>query len=156
MGGVGSGNRYQTRAVTVEESLTVAIRDIYSRRCSSLTGKLRWTWGCGSESSIGYFFTWGEVPSVTLHYRLGDGDDIRLPIRLQTTATQFGGQRFWLTCPIINDGVACNCRVAKLHLPGGQKYFGCRECHGLSYRSSQEAHFLERLISRSLNRYPGK
>ena len=32
----------------------------------------------------------------------------------------------------------CNRRVAKLYLPPGGRYFGCRLCHGLTYKSAQE------------------
>ena len=35
----------------------------------------------------------------------------------------------------------------QLYLPPGGRYFGCRECHGLAYRSSQEAHQEERLFA---------
>jgi hypothetical protein len=30
--------------------------------------------------------------------------------------------------------------VAKLHLPSGGRYFGCRRCYDLTYRSCQESH----------------
>lgn len=30
-------------------------------------------------------------------------------------------------------------RVGKVYLPPGGKYFGCRHCYQLSYRSSQES-----------------
>src|SRR5262249_13393813 len=33
--------------------------------------------------------------------------------------------------------VACSKRVRKLYLSG--RYFGCRRCHGLTYRSTQES-----------------
>ena len=69
-------------------------------------------------------------------------------MRLQTTPAQFGGQRWWFTCPLIVDGMACNRRAGKLFLPPGAKYFGCRTCHGLTYRSCQEAHQTERLFAR--------
>ncbi|MBW3599539.1 MAG: hypothetical protein KY475_19980 [Planctomycetes bacterium] len=44
-------------------------------------------------------------------------------------------------------GVACQRRAGKLYLPPGAKYFGCRTCHDLTYRSSQEAHQAERLFA---------
>ena len=36
------------------------------------------------------------------------------------------------------NGHACNRRVAKLYLPPGGRYFGCRHCYRLTYRSVQE------------------
>jgi hypothetical protein len=86
---------------------------------------------------------------MTLHYRLNGREDVRIPVRLQTTATQFGGERYWFTCPLIVNGVACGRRSGKLYLPPGARYFGCRKCHQLSYCSSQEAHHAERLSRRS-------
>ena len=102
----------------------------------------------GNKSSIGYFVTWGDAPTITLHYRWRDSEDVRIPVHLQTTPTQFGGERWWFTCPLIVGGVACNRRAGKLHLPPGARYFGCRKCHDLTYRSCQEAHQEERLFGR--------
>jgi hypothetical protein len=68
-------------------------------------------------------------------------------VRLQTTPTQFGGERWWFTCPLFVNGMPCNRRAGKPFLPPGARYFGCRKCHGLTYRSSQEAHQTERLFA---------
>ena len=147
MGGIGSGNRYrwQGKKSTVEESLTVAIRDVYGKT-SHASGTLTWTWASGDKSSIGYFLSWIDDPTITLHYRWQDREDVRIPIHLQATTTQFGGERWWFTCPLIVNGVTCERRVGKLYLPPGAKYFGCRNCHRLTYRSCQEAHQTERLL----------
>jgi hypothetical protein len=43
--------------------------------------------------------------------------------------------------------------VGKLYLPGGGRYFGCRRCYRLTYRSCQEsrkAGWLDRLLGRDL------
>ncbi|HJN09780.1 MAG: hypothetical protein QGG09_12815 [Pirellulaceae bacterium] len=145
MGGIGSENWYRfTKKSTVEESLTVAMRDFRSRRFWRSSGTLTWSWAAGNASSVGYRVTWGCAPTITLHYRWRDNEDIEIPIRLQTTPTQFGGERWWFTCPLIVSGVACNRRVGKLHLAPGARYFGCRKCHELTYRSSQEAHLDQR------------
>jgi hypothetical protein len=55
---------------------------------------------------------------------------------------------------IVGD-VACNRRAGKLYLPSGARYFGCRKCHDLTYKSCQEAHQLERLLddARFRNKY---
>ena len=81
-------------------------------------------------------------------YRWHESESITTPIRLQTTEPYFGGRRWWLTCPLTVDGVACRRRIGKLYLPPGARYFGCRECHRLTYRSCQEAHQAERLFGR--------
>jgi hypothetical protein len=150
MGGMGSGNwyRWQERKSTVEESPGVAMRDFRGRIFQGAAGTLHWTNSrSGNKSSVGYFLTWGDVPTITIHYRWRDSEDVRIPVRLQTTPTQFGGERWWFTCPLIVNGMACNRRVGKLYLPPGARYFGCRKCHGLTYRSCQEAHQTERLFA---------
>jgi hypothetical protein len=147
MGGLGSGrwNRWQGKKATVEESLVVAMCGFRGRLYPGASGVLTWTWTGGNKSSVGYFVDWtNDGPRLTLHYRRNDREDVQISVRLQTTPTQFGGERMWLTCPLIVKGVACNRRAGKLYLPPGARYFGCRTCHQLTYRSCQEAHQSER------------
>lgn len=148
MGGSGSGNwcRWNKKS-TVEESLALAMREFRGRLHSHAACTLTWTWTSGSKSSVGYFVSLGDVPTIMLDYRWRDAEDVKIPIRLQTTPTQFGGRRWWFTCPLIVNGVACNRRVGKVYLPPGARYFGCRACHRLTYRSCQEAHQAERLFA---------
>lgn len=150
MGGFGSGNYYRrSTKSTVEGSLVLAAGYFYRRRLARCSGTLTWTWTNGDKSSVGYIADWGfGVPTITLHYRWRDCEDVRIPIRLQFTPTNFDGERCWFTCPLIVDGVACNRRAGKLYLPPGARYFGCRKCHRLTYRSCQEAHRTERLFGR--------
>jgi len=149
MGGIGSGNwnRSERKKATVEESLGVALRDFHGRIFGGAAGTLTWTWPSGDKSSVGWFVIWGDGPTITFHYRWRDSVDVRIPVRLETTPTQFDGERWWFTCPLTVGGVACNRRAGKLYLPPGAKYFGCRTCHGLTYRSCQEAHQAERLFA---------
>ena len=148
MGGLGSGNWYRyDKKTTVEESLTLAMRDLRGRLYPRSAGTLTWSRAEKVTASIGFFVTWdADEPTLTLHYRWQDSEDIQVPFRLQTTPTQFGGERWWFTCPLIVGGVACNRRVSKVYLPPGAQYFGCRRCHGLTYQSCQEAHQAERLF----------
>jgi hypothetical protein len=151
MGGTGSGNwwRWQGRKSTVEESLSLAMKDFRRRLYSNAAGTFTWTWAGGGKSSIGYFVTWNcDAPTATLHYRWRDREDVRIPVLLEATPTQFGGRRWWFICPLIVRGIACNRRAGKLYLPPGAKYFGCRKCHDLTYRSCQEAHKDERGFGR--------
>ena len=142
MGGPGSGRRYRSwdKKATVEESIFLAIADFRSRICPRASGRFTWTWAGGNTCSVGYFVTLEAAGwTVTLPYRWRDKEDIQIPILLQTTPTNFGGSRWWLTCPLIVSGVACNRRVGKLYLPNGARYFSCRHCHDLTYESSQKA-----------------
>jgi hypothetical protein len=149
MGGLGSGSWYRhDRKSTVEESLTLAMQEFGGRIFPRAAGTFTWTWSGGNKSSIGYRVTWGDQPIVTLHYCWRDSENVKIPIRLQTTPTNFTGKRWWFTCPLIVDEVSCKRRVGKVYLPPGSKYFGCRQCHNLTYRSCQEAHQMERMFSR--------
>jgi len=51
-----------------------------------------------------------------------------------------GSSRILFKCPMPTiDGHACERPVKKLYLPFGSKMFGCRKCHDLVYKSSQES-----------------
>ena len=146
MGGLGSGDwdRSDTKS-TVEQSLSVSVQAFRGRLQPLSAGTFTWTWASGAQSSIGYYVTEGDGgPTLVLHYRWRESEDVRIPVRLQTTPMQFGGQRWWFTCPLIAGNVACGRRVGKLYLAPGSRYFGCRTCHRLTYRSCQKAHSEER------------
>jgi hypothetical protein len=59
-------------------------------------------------------------------------------IRISQTPCNFGGIRYWYHCPLIRRSDICDRRVGLLYLPPSQKYFGCRHCHNLTYRSQKE------------------
>jgi hypothetical protein len=151
MGGPGSGNwwRWQGKKDTVEDSLVVGMKELRKRLFAGATGSITWIRTSGGKSSIGYYVTGcTDRPTVHLHYRWLDKENVDIPVRLEAMPTQFGGRRWWFICPLIARGIACNRRAGKLYLPAGAKYFGCRECHDLTYRSSQEAHQTERVFRR--------
>jgi hypothetical protein len=151
VGGPGSGNwwRWQGKKGTVEESLVVGMKGLRKRLFAGAAGTLTWTWASGGKSSIGYYVrSSADWPTVHLHYRWRHTEDVNIPVRLEATPTQFGGRRWWFICPLIVRGIACNRRVGSLYLPPGARYFGCRECHDLTYRSCQEAHRDERVFGR--------
>lgn len=68
-------------------------------------------------------------------YGRGDEFNVDYKVPLVTTRPHFGGVRWWFLCP----GRRCGRRVAKLYFPPGNgvKYFLCRLCYDLTYRSSQ-------------------
>src|SRR5262249_52455844 len=155
MGGFGSGNwfRWKPRKATVEESLVLSMRDFRKRLFQAAAGKIIWTWPGGNTATLGYSVSRDhDAPTITLSYRWQDTEDVRIPIQLETSPTQFGGRRWWFTCPLIVRGVACIRRVGKLYLPPGVRYFGCRKCHDLTYRSCQLAHHEERLCAQLVSR----
>jgi hypothetical protein len=151
MGRPGSGDwwRWQGKKNNVEGSLVIGMKDLRKRLFAGAAGMLTWSWASGRKSSIGYRVTGSDDwPTINLHFRWGDIEDVNICVRLGATPTQFVGRRGWFICPLIVRGIPCNRRVAKLYLPPGAKYFGCRECHDLTYRSCQEAHQAERLFGR--------
>jgi hypothetical protein len=115
------------------------------------------------RSSIGIEVTTHDdgTGSVQLTYTLTQADGQKIPldytVRLVTTRPHIGGRRWLFICPIVKNGVPCVRRVAKLYRNG--RYFGCRVCHGLAYRSSQEAHQAERnerMLGRIIAKYVGR
>lgn len=83
-----------------------------------------------------YIDTTGEVddPHVRLVYQdVARGQQVDDRIRIQYQEMHLGGERPWLTCH-------CGKRVRSLHKPPNSIYFRCRDCHNLTYVSSQESH----------------
>lgn len=83
-------------------------------------------------------------PFVRLRYSIArrdtkEQDALDSPVRLTTTLPRFGGQRWWFVCPLVVTGRPCDRRVGKLYLPPGGRYFGCRHCYRLTYRSCQDS-----------------
>jgi len=123
---------------TVEESLIVELRDIQSPDWFSLrrwSGEITWTLSVGDEVISALAFAVeqdaGYAYSARLVYAVPGVGDIDLGITIDTTSPGFGGQAWWFICPLED----CGRRCRKLYLPPGAKYFGCRGCHNLTYRS---------------------
>ena len=86
----------------------------------------------------------GTTPLLRLSYEIGDrgliehwGQEV---VRLQTTKPNFGGVRWWFSCPRLLDGEECGRRVGKLYRPPSSRYFSCRRCLDLTYESCQKSH----------------
>ncbi len=91
-----------------------------------------------------------ETPSVILRYTIRTGETVAYRVGLLTTRPHFGGLRRWFACP------CCGRRAAKIYLPPGRRFFACRTCHGLTYRSCQESHKVDLLAKarKRLKRVP--
>jgi hypothetical protein len=144
MGGVFSGQRGSKKRV-VEACNAIDTADLNRWRLlepgTNRVGSLEWRRGAEKEpaSSVGYTLGVGNGAGVLLlQYQMGQpAERLDYPVRLVTTPCHLGGVRWWFLCPLSLDGVGCGRRVRKLYLRG--KYFGCRHCHSLAYRSSQES-----------------
>lgn len=154
MGGPGSGRHYwSSKKTTVEECLSIDanhwIRQGILRAGVIQSGSLRWSSPGGGGFSVSYRSDTQTGSEVWLSYSwvwrfTGESGSTEYPVRL-TTPLPFGKPRWWFTCPLVTNGVACGRRVVKLYLPPRGRYFGCRVCHGLTYRSCQESHKYDRL-----------
>jgi len=141
MGGYGSGRwRLHRRKWRVESCLSLDAglwqREGILRVNAWQRGSRVWKNPVTGEedSSISYELSTHELNGwVQLEYTLPDrGERLNYKVDLQTTKPRFGGLRWWFTCPL----EGCGRRVRKLYLRG--RYFGCRVCHDLTYRSAQE------------------
>ena len=70
----------------------------------------------------------GDWMTVQYEWR---GEQMAQEVHFDWTPCNYGGHRPWLIC------MDCGRRVAVLYLRG--KYFACRHCHNLTYRSCQES-----------------
>lgn len=142
MGGFGSGNHLgERRRFTVEESLVLGVENFHGGLQAGAAGYFRWPRGDVIDYRV---YREGQFLALRLTYRWRGVDEVSIPIRLQHTSPKFGGRRWWFTCPLRVDGTPCGRRVRKLYLPPESRYFGCRHCHRLTYRSCQQAHKQER------------
>ena len=151
MGGYGSTRwGWHMKKDTVEDCRVLSIFDLKQKEV--LKPNVRdggsWIWSnayTGEERArVGYELnTRSSFSFLRLFYTItrwsGEKYDFDYHIKLQTTPCHFGGERWWFICPLVKNDQACNRRVGKLYLPPGGRYFGCRHCHDLTYRSSQES-----------------
>lgn len=148
MGGMGSGRwGWHSKATTVEECKVLAASMFREalRHGAPYAGGVKWSRGGTPAGEIGYLLERREgVLAVRLVYSItrgtGEKESFDYAVRLQETYPHLGGVRYWLTCPLVVRGRPCRRRVGKLYLPPGGRYFGCRQCYGLTYESCQESH----------------
>ena len=90
------------------------------------------------SDSLHCFLAWADdMPSLMVTYtliaRAGSVEAVRYRVALQADDMPHGGRRWWLVCP----NTHCERRCASLYRPADERYFCCRHCHDLSYRSAQ-------------------
>jgi hypothetical protein len=157
MGGLGSGRRWgsATRS-TVEDSWVLEINTMKRKGAivpsERLTGL--WGWSIGGQQRASLYYATdlrdGVMPSVMLQYTVGRGEaarDLSYRVELVTSALPWGGVRYWFVCPLSVNGRACGRRVAKLYLPPGGDYYGCRHCYDLTYQSCRDSHKFDGLYA---------
>ncbi len=151
MGGYGSGRKnYQVKRL-VEDSLKLSIKSLAEgiKMIDGIQGAYalsNLSWSCNGKkiAEIDYkIYEKSNILLARLSYQVKVKEDYKkyeYSVEIQHTEPNFGGKRYWFTCPLIVGGKACLKRVGKLYLPPGSVYFGCRECHDLVYLSSRESH----------------
>lgn len=122
-------------------SLSVFWLRKYDYFCGWKSGVIKWTSGGGHESSVGFTVdTTDNLPHIRFNYTQtgwdGEKEKMNYRVELETTSCHFGGKRHWFICPLVKNGVACRRRVGILYIAG--KYFGCRQCYDLAYRSQKD------------------
>ncbi|PWA12090.1 hypothetical protein DCC39_07520 [Pueribacillus theae] len=130
MGGYGSG-LYGSGAAkgktAVEHCRSIDIRKLQRENMLLAGAALTLTWSNEKGEETGSISLIVKKDYIILAYKVND-EPIRTNVYLDSTKTGYG-LRKWFLCP------ACNKRAAILYLKG--KYFACRSCHELNYRSSQ-------------------
>lgn len=145
MGGYGSSRwGWYSRKDTVEEcrSLDAARWQREGILAPDLVQLGGWSWSDAhtgkQQASIGYEVrTAGIDGRLRLFYTVtiaGEPQKVDYTIPLVTTRPNYGGLRWWFVCP----GKGCGRRVRKVYMAPRSRYFLCRQCQDLTYRSAQD------------------
>ncbi len=159
MGGYGSTRwNWQNKRLAAEDCRRLPLSAIKKYLWVGWGSELTWSRNGEKIASIGYQVKGeGDSPaSVWLIYTITRPDkekiDCKYPIDLTPTPLPWGGFRYWFICPI----VGCGRRVSVLYLAPGGKYFACRHCNRLSYRSRQEGYQDRAFYGRMANMVQGE
>ena len=155
MGGYGSGRWHcEVTRQTVESCTVLDVNRI--RRDGSLyqpsvgmnlSGSITWRNVTTGEqtAAVGYRMESGGGRLIFRLLYTVDGQDVDEPVEIDRRPQPFGGLRWWFRCPLSVGGRFCGRRCGKLYLPPGGRYFGCRLCYNLTYRSCNESHQFDNL-----------
>ena len=119
MGGFGSGRRARHRRKTTVEQCTVL--NVPTCGKNSPLKITPWEIGSLGETRIDHCF---GITEGMISYTFS----------VEVTKQHISGYRFWFLCP------GCDKRCGKLYRPPGKQEYLCRNCHQLTYRSSQTSH----------------
>jgi hypothetical protein len=135
--GSGSWSRHYASKGTVESRNSVSVHYLKKQGClhEGNNGTLSWSRGDEPCGSIGYHV---KANGIQFSYRsraseLAEWENVELFIQFDCTACNYGKQRTWLLC------LQCDKRVAIVYSEG--KYFHCRKCCQLNYRTQHENYF---------------
>jgi hypothetical protein len=154
MGGSGSTRwRGYVRKTTVEDCLTITVRDLFQDEDAVLgvsTRALRWQDGLKGAVLLTAHLTIeldrGKGLRCTIRHRTGLPSQMMaqvIPVELEPS---YWGVRRWLTRP------SCGRRCGKLYRPANG-LFGCRGCNNLMYQGCQERNPSEQEEWKTFRRY---
>jgi len=150
MGGFGSGRHDGKQKA--EHCRKIDINKLLQAGClkSGYSGGWQWLEDGEQVANIG-FNTVGN--KITLRYRFrsngSDWEEIEQPTQIRWTPCRYGGERPYFRCPGGVNGRACGRNAIKLF--SGGKYFLCRHCYDLAYKSQSETR-ADRLFRRANKR----
>lgn len=135
-----SGYRWGVKP-TDADSLRLPISRFNMKRDIHCSGILEWRNSNAVISSVRYEIdTRSHTQWIHLHYACGDTREERDDtIHLTTTTPNYGGHRWWFSCP------ACGHRVGVLFL---LNVLACRHCCNIAYTSQREP-LCDRLLSKA-------
>ena len=139
--------RWNATKDTVESALNLDILDLQKQGFLALAAgfpwQIDWTHNGKPSGNIGYVLEkrQGTPVSMRLQYTTTKGNPRTCDYRVSITSTScnYGGVRLWFICPGWKNGNPCRRRCRKLYLPATGHVFACRECHGLTYESTQKS-----------------
>lgn len=140
MGGWGSGRSGGRPTADASKRIDIAwmIRTSHAVPGKWLRGILSWSSGGSPAGLIRYDADMRDLEAAELrlsywHDRDPDGELTEQTVRLVSTLPNYGGRRWWMICPFLNN------RVSKLYLPIGGDRFAGRRAWRLGYYSQRVA-----------------
>lgn len=132
------GRWYYNKKATVEEVIDLTVFQLKKygmlKAGSRTSTVITWVSSCsGNKSSVNVEVNIIDDPYVKLSYSISDSGEnsqsYDCEISLITSPCNLGGVRYWFACPV------CWRRSGVLYLVPGERYFMCRCCNNLTYRS---------------------
>lgn len=141
------GRGVWNRKARVNEARSIDILDLQRKGFFTMSGSnwtARWSRGGKVVASISFRLEAGSngPMNVRFIYTITDNENgerkkYNYLISVVPTACNYGGMRWWFICPLVVNGKSCQRRCRIVYLAPGSEYFGCRECHQLTYESRQ-------------------
>lgn len=143
---------YGGRKEQVERCLTISAdllqREKKIRSKAKGSGYLSWSYSSTGDSAGSALYEVStleqdgyEYGTLVLRYST-DGEPVVCRVHLKASPLPWGGIRWGFVCPV------CGSARRKLHLPPGGRFFACRLCYDLTYRSCQESHKFDAMFRR--------